>query len=227
MVKILGIIPARGGSKGVPGKNSRIIGDRPLISYTIQAALDSGIMDRLVVSTDDDNIANISRDAGVEVIIRPDELATDTSPIVDAIIHVLDNLEDSGYSPSIIILLEPTSPLRTSQDIRSALKIFDPDQCESVISVSKVAHSPYWMFRVEEELLEPLHGIGNLGKRRQDLPDVFRPNGAIFITTPEHLRKTRDFYYGRIKPYIMPESRSIDIDTELDMLMLEAILKKR
>jgi len=173
---ILAIIPARGGSKRLPKKNVRILRGKPLIFYTIDTANKSKYLDRVIVSTDDKKIAEISAKYGAEVIERPKKLARDDSPIIDAIFHVLNKIE-----ADIVVLLQPTSPLRTAKDIDEAINLFIDNKCDSVISCS-----------------------------------VDGPNGAIYISTPEILKKNKTFYAGKILIYPMPTERSVDIDTKRD-----------
>ena len=222
--KILAIIPARGGSKGVPGKNIKPLNAKPLICYTIEAALKSEYLRQVFVSTDDAMIAEISRDWGADIIKRPDELARDESPTIDAIIHVIDALKND-FTPDIIVLLQATSPLRNVNDINAAIELFINSECDSVISMCKVEHSPYWCFRFDNNDFKPLFGDKYLRMRRQDLPDVYRPNGAIYITSLINLYKNKGFYCDNIVPYIMPAERSIDIDTVIDFMLAEQFLR--
>ena len=224
-MKILAVIPARGGSKGVPRKNIRLLNGKPLIAYTIEEAKKSKYIDRIIVSTEDKEIAEISTKYGAEVIERPAELARDDTPTVDVVLHLLDSL--NHYEPDIIILLQPTSPLRTYEDIDSALVLFINNNCDSVVSVCEIEHTPYWSFKIEDGYLKPIFGEEYLKKRRQELPKVYIPNGAIFITTPDILKKYRSFYCERTVPYIMPIERSVDIDNEIDFLLAEILIKRR
>lgn len=225
-MKILAIILARGGSKGVPRKNIRIISGKPLIFYSINAASKSKYVNEPVISTEDSEIESICNKYGSEVIKRPEALAKDYSSTIEVILHALDYLEKKE-SPDILVLLQPTSPLRTSIDIDNAIDIFINNDCDSVISVSELDHSPYWSLKLQNSYLIPSFGKEYFEKRRQDLPTLYSPNGAIFISTPEYLRKHETFYSEKSLPYIMPPERSIDIDTELDFKLAELILKER
>jgi N-acylneuraminate cytidylyltransferase len=224
--KILGLVTARSGSKGIPGKNIVSLAGRPLIQYTIDAAKASHSIDSVVVSTDDTGIAGIAKQLGTVVVMRPKALATDTSPVVDAVVHALDTLKMKGYSPEIIILLQPTSPLRSGEDIDRALDIFTGSDAESVISVCEAEHSPYWDFVIKNDILHPVFEENASGKRRQDLPKVFRPNGAIYIITPKTLRRYNGFITEKCRPYIMPRERSVDIDTSFDLFIAECLLNR-
>ena len=224
--KNIAIIPARGGSKGIPKKNLKLLAGKPLIYYTIQEALRSKYLDRIIVSTEDKEIEEISKKIGARVIERHKELAKDDSPTIDVVFHVLEILKMKSYNPDIVILLQPTSPLRKAEDINNAIKLFLNSGCESVVSVCEVEHPLYWSFRVEEGYLKPLFGDKYLRMGRQDLEKVYMPNGAIFVSTPQTLYKYKSFYCNHIIPYIMPIERSVDIDNEVDFMLAELLLRK-
>ena len=225
-IKIIAIIPARGGSKGIPRKNLRLLARKPLIAYSIETALKSKWIDRVIVSTEDEEIAEISREDGAEIIERPKEMARDDSPTIDAIFHALEVLKVENYEPDITILLQPTSPLRTVEGIDNAIKLFLDSDCESVVSVCEFKHSPYWSFKIEKGYLKSLFGDEYLRRRRQDLENVYMPNGAMYVSTPENLRKYKGFYCLRTIPYIMPPERGIDIDNEVDFMLAELLTKR-
>ncbi len=222
---IVAIIPARGGSKGVPGKNIRLLNGKPLICYAIEEALKSIFIDRVVVTTDDLKIADISNKAGAEVIIRPAALAKDESPVIDAVFHVLENM--NGEKPDIIVLLQATSPLRETKDIDGAIQLFRAEPCDSLMSVCPAEHSPYWFFNIKNGLLSPLFDEKFLEVRRQELPPAYRPNGAIYIISPETLRKYKSFYCNRTLAFVMNTKSSIDIDDEIDFQIAEQLMKQR
>jgi len=220
---VVAIIPARGGSKGIPKKNIRLLGGKPLIAYSIEAALKSKFIDRVIVSTENEEIAKIAKKYGAEIIKRPRELAADETPTIDVIFHVLEIIK--GYYPKVIVVLQPTSPLRTTQDINSAVKLFLENDCESVVSVCEAEPSPYWSFKIERGYLKPIFGENYLRMRRQKLPKLYVPNGAIEISRPEILHKYRSFYCKETTPYVMPPERSIDIDSEIDLKLAELLMK--
>ncbi len=225
MVKsIIAIIPARGGSKGIPHKNIKNLGGEPLIAYTIGEALKSKYLDHIFVSTEDPEIAEISRKYGAQVIDRPPALAEDTSKTVDAILHAIEYVGREGIQPYIVVLLQPTSPLRNTEDIDAAVKLFLDNECDSVISVCEPDHSPFWCFTLNGEYLQPLFDTKFDNTRRQDLPKVVMPNGAIYVSSPESIRKYEGFYGDRIIPYCMSPDRSIDIDTPLDFTIAEVLI---
>lgn len=223
---IIAIIPARGGSKGIPQKNIKKLGGKPLIAHTIEEALQSKCLDHVFVSTEDPEIAEISKKYGAEVIDRPPALAKDTSETVDAILHAVEYLENKDVHPCIVVLLQPTSPLRNTKDIDAAIKLYQDSECDSVISVCEPDHSPFWCFTFNGEYLQPLLDQRYRNARRQDLPPVFMPNGAIYVSSPESIRKYEGFYGDQIIPYCMPPERSIDIDKPLDFTIAEALINK-
>jgi len=224
---ILAIIPARGGSKGLPGKNIKIFAGKPLIAWTIETALKSKYLNRVVVSTEDETIARISKKYGSEIIKRPIGLARDISSTHDVIDHVIDYLEkNEKYESDIIVLLQPTSPLRTVEDIDRAVDIFIENKCESVISMYEFGPSVYWSFKMGRKYLETLFDIKYLKQRRQKSPKVYIPNGAIYVSTYNNLIKYKSFYSKKILPYVMPEERSIDIDYEIDFKLAEILMNK-
>lgn len=222
---VLAIIPARGGSKGVPGKNMRIVHGKPLIEWTIQAAKASKYIDRIVVSSDDDAIIDAARTAGADVPFkRPADLATDTATSIDVALHALDLLP--GFQ--VVVLLQPTSPLRLSMDIDAALELCQRTDSPACASVTEAEQSPYWMFRVGERgRLKPVLADGPAVSRRQDLPDVYVLNGAIYVADCTWLRQTRSFLGPETVGYVMPESRSIDIDGPADLAAAESALVGR
>lgn len=218
-----GLIPARGGSKGIPRKNLYQFNSRPLISYTIEAALSSGLLKEVFVSTDDPEIAKFAEEMGADVIIRPPELADDSAPTVDVALHAL---RKTGFNGAVAVL-QPTSPLRTSKDIDNALELFrDTPEADSLVSVTDFPHPPFWALKIEGGRLKPLFNHKYLQMRRQDLEKAYIPNGAIFIGERKTLEDRRTFYTENTIPYYMPPERSIDIDTLLDLKIAETIMKE-
>jgi N-acylneuraminate cytidylyltransferase len=223
MAERVALIPARGGSKGVPGKNKRIVGGKPLIGYTLDAARASASLDRIVVSTDDSDVAEIARAAGVEVVLRPAEIAADESPVIDAVLHALRELRID--EPSALVLLQPTSPLREARDIDAAIGLFEATGTP-VCSVCRVGDAhPARMYRLEDGVMRPL--MPELSTmRRQDLPPLFHRNGALYIVGPAQLR-AGEIICDPMVPYEMDAERSVNIDAELDLIVLEALLRGR
>ncbi|MBS3055944.1 MAG: acylneuraminate cytidylyltransferase family protein [Candidatus Aenigmarchaeota archaeon] len=223
---ILGIIPARGGSKGVIRKNLKLLAGKPLITYTIEAAKKSRLLDRFVVSTEDKEIAEVSRMNGVEVINRPVELASDHTPTEPVLQHVVKELEKKGFKTDIIVTLQPTSPLRKPEDIDMVIEYLIKSDSDSVITISNVDYHPWWMRKLEGDKILPFIKLENEPKRRQDLPKVYKENGAVFVTKRDVLMNQNSIYGNNVKGIIMDEIRSIDIDTEKDFIIAETILKK-
>ncbi len=227
--KILAIIPARGGSKGIPRKNIRLLSGKPLIVYTIEAALKSKYLDRIVVSTDDDKIGQISKSAGAEFIKRPQNLAEDNSPTYPLIEHVADYLEkNEKYKPDIIVLLQPTSPLRTTKDIDQSIELFLSNNCGSVISVVDVGSSVYISLKMGKKYLQPLFSQKFLDiGLRQVFPEAYVTNGAIFISSLKNLYLYKSFYGKKILPYVMPQEKSVNIDHEIDFKLVELLMQQK
>ena len=227
-ISTLAIIPARGGSKRLPGKNIKELAGKPLIVYTIEAAKGSKYITNALVSTDDKDIASVAEKHDCKVHMRPNHLGRNETPTIDVIIDVLDNLEKNEVLPDIVILLQPTSPLRTCEDIDTSILNFKNghlnDEALSLISVCEFDESPYWSFELKGDYLEPIFGEEYFCKRSQDLPKAYRPNGAIYISTPDVIKERKTFYTDRTIPYIMPKERSIDIDTEFDFKLAELIM---
>jgi CMP-N,N'-diacetyllegionaminic acid synthase len=227
-LEILGIIPARAGSKGVPRKNIRPVGNKPLIAWTCEAALSAPSLTRSIISTDDQTVIDIARAMNMEVpFIRPSELASDTTLAIDVVIHALNWLsENEDYYPDFVLWLQPTSPLRTSEDIEAAISIQREKSAQSVISVCPVEHHPMWMKRIDaNELLLPWDSSQEFPQRRQELPQAYRLNGAIYLTSSQVLHSERSFYPVATYAYQMPTDRSLDIDSPWDLYVADLILK--
>lgn len=221
--KILALIPARGGSKGITDKNIIEINGKPLIAYSIEAARESKYIDEVVVTTDSDQIANVAKDYGAEIpFMRPQELASDHATTLDAVLHAVKKLENKKFD--VLVLLQPTSPLRTAEDIDKALeKFFDAD-CESLVSVSQADDSPILMRVIDNDgmmrkLLEQDSTI-----RRQDMPQVYKVNGSIYINLISEINQGTSFNDNKI-PFIMKKSHSVDIDEYSDIFMMNYYMK--
>jgi len=226
----LAIIPARGGSKGVPRKNIRPLCGRPLIAWTIDAARAATRLNRIVVSTDDHEIAEIAAHYGADVpFMRPSELSLDDTPDLPVFQHVLAELKErEGYRPEVVVWLRPTAPLRTETDIDEACEILLSEKTDWVRSVCRAEHHPYWMFRVKEGCLTPFMEEINTARypRRQLLPAVYRLNGAVEVSWCQTVSKATAAYTGRIAPYVMPMERSLDVDTMFDLNVAEFLLTR-
>jgi N-acylneuraminate cytidylyltransferase/CMP-N,N'-diacetyllegionaminic acid synthase len=226
--RILALIPARGGSKGLPGKNILSFCGKPLIARTILEAQKSRYLDKVVVSTDDEAIAGVSRKYGACVpFLRPRKLATSTSNMIDVVLHCLDSLVKKNEMFDMVVLLQPTSPLRTTQDIDRAIELFFKKKATSVISVCVSEHHPWWSISLGKGFkVDKFLGGSSLHKNRQVLPDYFRINGAVYISTAELLREKRSFLSRNTYAYIMSPEKSIDIDNKIDFEFAEFLAKK-
>lgn len=226
--KILAIIPARGGSKGIPRKNIRLLCGKPLIAYTIEAALSSKYIDRVVVSTEDKEIAQIAEGYGAEVVPRPLQLAKDDTPSPLVFQHAIKYLEEvENFFPAIIVILQPTSPLRTVDDIDEAMDKFLHTDCDSVVSLCEVEYPPHWMYTLEKDRLKPVIEGGEKVTQRQDAPKVYRLNGAVYVTHRNIIMEQNRVVGGHMRAYIMPVETSIDIDTEIDLKFAELLMRER
>ncbi|MBX9829347.1 MAG: acylneuraminate cytidylyltransferase family protein [Xanthobacteraceae bacterium] len=223
-MKALGIIPARGGSKGVPRKNVRIVGGIPLIGHTIRAAQNSKRLVRFVVSTDDAEIAETAERFGAQVLKRPSELARDDSPVDGAIRHALDK---AGYECDTIALLQPTTPLRSSDDIDAALELFANGGADTVIGITQVGdRHPSRMYRLADGLMNPILPEP-AGRLRQQLEPIFIRNGAIYICSAAQLCATNSLFGPRLRGYVMPAERAVNIDEEIDLVVADYLLTKQ
>lgn len=228
---ILAIIPARGGSKGLPGKNILPLAGQPLIAYTIAAANNAALLDRVVISTDSHQIADVARQYGGETpFIRPLELARDDTLIYPVLIHTIQWLKThDDYLPDYVMLLQPTSPLRTSQDIDNAISKALDNDADGIVSLCHADPHPYLTMRLDQnEIISQFMKLDapltEKYSRRQDLPDAYNINGAIYLAKRQVLLEKNTFYTDRTYAYIMPPERSIDIDSQWDLRLAELVL---
>ena len=229
MMKAVAIICARGGSKGVPKKNIRPLCGKPLIVHTIDVAKKSQSINRVVVSTEDPEIAEIAKANGAEVpFLRPKELALDTTPKLLVIKHVVDYLESQeGYQPDIVVDLDPTSPLRTETDIEACIKMVRVEGADNVFSVTKAHRNPYFnMVEIVDGRVRLVKPLPQPIVRRQDAPEVYDMNASIYAWKREALMDNDSLFLKRTKIYEMPEW-AIDIDSETDFEFVEFLLKNR
>lgn len=220
---VLAIIPARGGSKGVPRKNLRPLGDRPLIAWSIAAAKQSRYIDKVLVTSDDAEILEAARRWGCGAMIRrPAELASDEAPLEGALIHALDHA-DASYD--YIVLLQPTSPFRTPGDIDETISLCLSAKASACLSICEPSKSPYWMCnRTQDGHLKPILVLETPATRRQDLPRAYALNGAVYVADIPWFRSNRTFYNDETIGYVMPQDRSLDIDTEFDFALADALV---
>ena len=224
---VLAIIPARGGSQGLPRKNILELGGVPLIAHSITAARASSYVDQCVVSTDDEEIAAVARTWGANVLMRPAALATSSASSESVIAHVLDELERSGPLPDLLVLLQPTSPLRTTEHLDAAIELLDAQQSAgAVVSVCDFEHPPQRAFVFEDGQLEPLFDWTILAKPRQAYPRTARPNGAIYLTWVQKFRSSGSLYTQPVLGFHMSREASVDIDTEDDLIQARNFLSR-
>ena len=226
-MKKLAVIPARSGSKGLPDKNILPLSGRPMMSYTIEAALQSQIFDYVMVSTDSLQYAQIAEQYGAQVpFLRSEENAGDTASSWSVVLEVLRELEKKGLFFDVVSLLQPTSPLRTSQDIRGAWQLFEEKQANTVVSVCELAHPVEWTFTLSQDgSMEEFSKSPYRNMRRQDCGRRYMENGAIYITRKEVLLQEEiDIYASRCYGFLMDKCRSYDIDDKTDMLLVEAVM---
>jgi CMP-N-acetylneuraminic acid synthetase len=220
----LAIIPARGGSKRLPKKNTLLLANKPLIAWSIEAALNSSYVDKVIVSSDSDDILDIAKKYGADTIKRPDELATDSATTYDTIKHVIDNTREYDN----IVILQPTSPLRDSLDIDRAIELQSRKSADAIISVCKVEHSPLWTNTLPSDgSMTGFLSDEALGKRSQELQTYYRLNGAIYIYIRNILIKEKSlFFNNNIFSFIMDTKKSIDIDTEIDFKIAQCLIEQ-
>jgi CMP-N,N'-diacetyllegionaminic acid synthase len=221
-VTYLGVIPARAGSKGLPGKNLRLLAGKPMLQYTIEAALGSERLDDVVLSSEDaETIALAERLGCPAPFVRPAELATDEAGVLDVVLHALDHL---GKDDGAVVLLQPTTPLRTAGDIDAAIATFEASGRESLLTVAPVQQHPWNVVRVDGDRLvwAPDRPGGEV--RRQDFPPSYHVNGAVYITAVPFLRARRAFHDERSAIHVMDESHSIDVDDLHDLAAAERLL---
>jgi len=229
-MRFVGLITARGGSKGLPKKNIVPAGGRPLIEWTIKAAQKS-ILERCIVSTDCAEIAAVCTAAGAEVpFLRPASLALDDTPHIDVMLHALDWLEKDDVLPEFLVLLQPTSPMRRTEDIDAAIQMAVERNADSVISVFPAPVHPYWIRQLDE------HGrLSDFMKwpeeggymRRQVLPPAYAMNGAIYVLRSQVLRERRTYFTDRTYGYVMSAETSTDVDTPADLLVADLLLRQQ
>ncbi len=215
--KVLALIPARGGSKGIKDKNIREIEGKPLIAYSIEAAKESGYIDDVVITTDSERIKEVGEKHGAWVpFLRPDELASDTATTLDAILHAVRTLKEMGKEYDILVILQPTSPLRDAADIKGALEKFEANGERSLVTISKVEDHPILVRTLKDDThMEKLLSVSST-VRRQDMPDYYRVNGAIYINKIAELNDSTSFNDNEV-PYIIENSHAVDIDEPKDL----------
>lgn len=223
-MKILAVIPARGGSKGIPRKNIKPLAGKPLIAWTIEAALHAQGIDRVIVSTEDEEIALVAKQFGAEVpFMRPHTLAQDDTPGIAPVLHAIKQLPDYDW----VLLLQPTSPLRSVEDIEGIIQFCRDEAAPSAVSVTQVSKHPFWMYQRDDQ--NRLHSlIPNQPEitRRQDLPAAYTLNGALYLARTDWLIQNQGFIGSETLGYVMPEERSVDLDTPQDWRWVEFLIEQ-
>lgn len=228
--KILAIIPARGGSKRLPGKNIKKIGGKPMIAHAILAALGSRYIDRVIVSTDDPAIAKVAKKYGAEVpFMRPAELASDTAPTLPVLQHAVTYMESqAGFKPDLTVLIQPTNPLVRSEDVNGAIEKMIATKTNSCFSVCEISQRPEWMYRMDSGLVKLfLKQKTGPTKRSQELPRLAIINGSVYATKYDTLMKRGRIRDENTSIYVMPRERSVDIDDLFDFELAEFLLNRQ
>jgi CMP-N,N'-diacetyllegionaminic acid synthase len=229
-MRVLGLIPARGGSKGVPRKNIKLLHGKPLLWYTAQAALGARRLGRVILTTDDEEIAAIGRECGLEVpFLRPAELAQDNTPTLPVAQHAVRMLEEAGDRFDALCLLQPTNPLRRPEDIDACIELLESSDADAVATILPVPaeYNPHWVFFQEESgLLRLSTGEDAPIPRRQSLPPAFHREGSVYVVRRDILMKGNSFYGRRFKGYLLDPAQSANIDTPEDWQRAETLLSK-
>ena len=226
-MKTLFLIPARGGSKGIPHKNIKLLGGKPLICYAIDAAREVASEEDICVSTDDEAIIRVVEEYGLPVPFRrPDELAQDGSGSYEVILHALDYYRQRGKEYDALVLLQPTSPFRTAEHIRGAMELYTPD-CDMVVSVSEAKSNPYYVMFQEDPNGYLQHILKGTFTRRQDCPVVYEYNGAVYVMNVAALRAKPLSAFTKNRKYVMPASVSVDLDTLDDWKYAEFLIERK
>jgi len=230
-VRVLGLIPARGGSKGVPRKNVRRLGGKPLIGYTIDAARKAVKVDRILVSTEDEEIASLSKSLGADVpFLRPTSLARDDTPMLPVIVHAIESVVAEGWVPDAVCLLQPTFPFRRPEDIDACIEALETQKADCVISVHRVPphFNPHWVyFERLDGSLELSTGESEPISRRQELPPAFHRSGSIYVSRTATIRQYQSLYGARTVGYETPTEDGCNIDTMDDWARAEALVTQR
>jgi CMP-N-acetylneuraminic acid synthetase len=218
-VRVLGVVPARGGSKGIPNKNLRTLGSKPLLEYVVDAANESGVVDRLVLSTDAEEIAALGRRIGLEVpFMRPVELARDDSPMQPTIEHAVLALEREGWRANVVMILQPTAPLRRGGHLRRALELLTTTGASAVASVVPIPlhYAPHYAMRIADDRLEPFLPEGRQVTRRQDVTAAYARDGTVYVVRRDVVVDEHDLYGRDCRPLVLDPKESVVLDTEDD-----------
>jgi CMP-N,N'-diacetyllegionaminic acid synthase len=228
-VKVLGLIPARGGSKGIPGKNLKELAGKPLLQWTVESAQASAVLDRLVLTTEDPRIAALGEQLGVDVpFLRPKDIASDTAAMIDVVLHAVHALAEEGYHPDALVLLQPTSPLRTAEHLRAAIELLEG--VDAVCSVAPLPKElcPHYVMRITDSG-ELVHFLpeGAAYTRRQDVPQAYRRDGSIYLVRTQALLSSGSLYGRRCAPLVLPPEQTLTLDEPQDWVDAEQQLVGR
>ncbi|MBN2452638.1 MAG: acylneuraminate cytidylyltransferase family protein [Candidatus Omnitrophica bacterium] len=226
--RIIGVIPARSGSRRLPGKNARDLCGKPLTVHAIEQAKKSRYLDEVLVSTDSRFIARMSKRHGACVpFLRPRKLATDSAKTIDVIDHALGRVFQEGAKYDVVVLLQPTSPLRLPSDIDNAIRELFLKNARAVVSVCETEHHPYWTNTLpKDRCMKDFVRLESENKNKQELPSLYRLNGAVYVAYTDYLRKRRGWFGDHTYAYVMPRERSVDIDDKLDWKLAELLMKR-
>ena len=225
--RVIAVVPARGGSKSIPGKNIKPLCGKPLLAWSIDIARQVAEIDRVIVSTDDSEIAAVGRKYGAEVYDRPAHLATDEALVIDALKNLLNRLESEGDAPEWVILLEPTCPLRSADDVRRCLELVAGGQFDSVATFKDADLNPHRAWRLADGIPEVFIPGAVPWLPRQKLPKAYQLNGAVYIFRAALLaEEAKSLLVGRLGAVLMPRERSQDIDDHLDFMIVEALMRE-
>ncbi len=225
----LAVIPARGGSKRLKKKNIRRVLQGPLLKYTLDAAEDSDLVDEAIVSSDSPEIAKIARQCGGQVLFeRPSELATDTASNYDVLRHAVGWWEENRGPVDVAVLLQPTSPLRSAEDIDECIRLFKRAKPDAVVSVAPASPPPWWVVTLDSENRPKavVERKDQFRTRKQDLPDTYVPNGAVYVLKRNFLMAGHTAFEGDTRCFVMPRERSIDVDEETDLILVRELLRR-
>ncbi len=225
-MRILGVIIARGGSRRLPGKNIRLLGGKPLIAWSIDAARGASTLDGVIVSTDSPEIAGVAKEFGALVpFLRPASLAGDTSSPVDVLRHAAEFMDGADGQVDVLVLLQATSPFRTPDDIDAAVRLLLEKQADTVVSVSAANDHPYWTWTERNGFLAPYFSASHMAMARQALPPAFVENGVLYVVRREVLQQS-GLYGEKVVPYLISPGHAADIDTEEDFVVAERMLSE-
>lgn len=224
--RVVAVIPARAGSKGIKNKNVKLIVGKPLIAWTIELALSIPEIDRVIVSTDGAMIADVSKEYGAEVYWRPEELAGDRALVIDTIKHLNKELDEQGETAKYMVLLEATAPLRTAIDVSKAISALDANNLDSVASFTEAKLNPHRAWKISSDVPEAFIEGANAWLPRQQQPEAWELNGAVYAFNRAGIaRQNVSFLFGKVGSVVMPHERSMDIDTELDFMIVEKLME--